>query len=675
MHLVLMETSENVVVSPFKTTTRYLTKSLNFGFNANADGNGEPGTPLTGGQIYDPILPTVDRPDLFSETEKNDTAEKVAAHTAEFTLRHGEGLLLTGLGNRIVYRFTEMLTEEQIERGYTLKKISHVQQRGSDTVYLPGVQKVPVYTDAEGNVTWALEQGSATERIDLTPQWEAFAHTNATLWESYATMADGSLGNHHQPRATVGGNNPAAKNPSCNNAETEEALNVGSCDLAQDDGSTRHYFYYGGKLVDPHYEGEMEGMSRYVLNPTAHFGVKGETVSSDPATPPEEYDYNGVYSVYGNTGYFEEQAHYVNTVDPDLLVLTKDLVDLEGNDVATPPDKNFKFTLTLTPSGKVAMTDADGKFYYWKGKKADLGKAVEAGGPPKLEEYTAHLEELNLAEPVEGVYRFELKADEAVVIYGLPAEMGYTVEETPTENYPAVDGDKHTEIGDEYYKQTGTVKHHADDRATVTNPEKTENRADFYNQKATGSLTVQKKIADEGADKVEKEFGFTVELTPAENASALNKKELTATKYRADGKVDPDFTYEFTEIDEDGDGVPDPGTGLRITFKLKHGEQVVLEGLPFGTKFKVSETDREGYNLQHVADNLEDNPTDGHYLPITDGSVTGTVTRETPQTYTLFSNAKPAELPFTGSYGLTTFYALGALIILAGTALAVKKFA
>ncbi len=724
---VSSSTTDIFFSTPYSTISAYWTKQVEFGRNTNKnDDCPTEGDVLTAAGLYDPLLPTADRPDYF----KGLSNETIALYTAEFTLRHGQALLFSGIPADTVYRVTEKLTADQMARGYTLKEISHDQQVGSVSVYRPGVQKVPVHifdgatygdcgktvypadylgNGTENGLTWSVNQAGETNS-DAYLREEAFYHTNAVMWEYYSTLAADAIGDgHHQPAGSYaegrGGSSPfylwdAARgtneavegsdgllqheildNPRC------MPLEEGGCDEAilDEEGavtSYRHYIFREGVLLDRHYEGEgsgyLRGICRYLVSPTVHFGVNGEGAvqSTDPAALPEsgEYDYNGVYSVFGDTGIYEESVNFVNTADPDMLVLTKDLVDLEGADIPLPPDKTFDFTLKLTPAGKEAMADSDGKLFYWKGLKADLGETVEAGGPPKLNEYTSCSESLFLAEPGEdGSYHFPLKADEAVVIYGLVAGTGYEITETEVENYPAVDGESHTVTAPEYYSQTGTVTHNVTDRVVMRDPAKTANRSDFYNQVATGLLTVQKKISDEGAEEVTRDFGFKVELTPAKTASALNKEELTAVKYLADGSVDPDFSYEFVEIDADEDGNPDGG--LFITFRLKHKETVVLGGLPFGTKFTVTETDRVGYNLQHVADNLDDLPTDGAYLPITDGSVEGTITREAPRMYTLFSNAKPAELPFTGSYGLSAFYGIGALILIAGMAVAVKKFA
>lgn len=102
-----------------------------FGENANENDGGPniAGTDLTEHDLYDKTIPSVDHPDLFGSV----SSEDIAKNTAEFTLKHGEGLLLTGLGDSITYRFTEKLTEEQVKKGYTIKEISQQDSEGTSS--------------------------------------------------------------------------------------------------------------------------------------------------------------------------------------------------------------------------------------------------------------------------------------------------------------------------------------------------------------------------------------------------------------------------------------------------------------------------------------------------------------------------------------------------------------
>ena len=711
------ETSETNFSSPFKTRSLYLTTELEFGINANKDGDGkESGVELTKDDLYDKVIPTTDRPDLFNTKTGNDNNVQIAKNTAEFTLKHGEGLLLTGLGNRIAYRFTEKLTDKQIANGYTLKQISHIQLRGSYSIYKPGVQKIPVYTQdgatygalypvqikdatTENGLTWAVDQNGKTNP-DAVIQEEPFAHTNATIWESYATMAENSAGNHHQPAGVLAEEaavfnqseqlykdaekqvpltEQVEPNPNCTAWNEETGT---GCDVEQSDGSILHYMYREGKLIDPHYNGEatsyLRNMARYGVSPTVRFGVVGEdeTQPTELATAPTAgyYNYSGVYSVYGNTGWFEEQANYINTVDPEMLVLTKEIHDTSDNRVDTPIDQEFEFTLELDP--QEGTLSADETIYMWKGTKTVTGDTTtltssltwnDADGnshnmpttAPALDEYQNFLSGENMLQPLEptdGKYTVKLKANEAAVFYGMLNGQKFTFTETAVEKYPA-QGDI-TEVSKNV---TRSQKNPTEIQPTTL----TQNRADFVNLLKNGTLTVEKRIKDADPD-TEKEFGFTITLTPAPGTE-LKPEDLEATKYKADGTAydASAFTIKWNE----------EGGSQKADVTLKHGEKLLIEGIPIGATYTVEESKNDGYNLQHVASNRDDDPEDpeGNYLPLTGNSVTGEITTEKAQAYLLFVNERAAFLPFVGGIGINAIVLTGILLIGLATALIVHK--
>ncbi len=104
-------TSENDFISPFKTRTMYMTKLLRFGLD-------------DGQELFDKTPITL--PGGVTALEA-----AVRRNTAQYTLKHGEGLLLTGLNENRVYRFTEMLDSALLDEGYTLKEAVHVTGEGS----------------------------------------------------------------------------------------------------------------------------------------------------------------------------------------------------------------------------------------------------------------------------------------------------------------------------------------------------------------------------------------------------------------------------------------------------------------------------------------------------------------------------------------------------------------
>ncbi len=562
------DTSANDILTPFETRTVYMTMELKFGVKAE-------GGALTADDLYDKLIPSGDRPDLFGGLEAGD----IAKSTAEFTLKHGEGLLITGLENRIPYRFTEKLTDTQLSAGYTLQKISHIQQRGSESVYKPGTQEIPIWTKGgatygdkypgatdcktENGLTWAGNPGA-------TMTEEPFAHTNAVMWEYYATMAKDASGNHHQPSGvaeketeksstvwvegqkntytSVGGTRTVADNPNCTpwNAETKTG-----CDVTQTDGSILHYMYREGELVDPHYNGEastyLRNMARYGVSPTVHFAVEDEPDQNTvPATPNDNY--TGVYSVFGNTGYFEEQAHYYNTFEPGQISVTKELKAAEGTTVNdTDKATDFSFTLTITPSDvgipsgtyNYTVTDVDGN-------TVKTGKLLPTGSTASGND---------IAATSANTWSFALKGGQTMTVTGLPVDSGYTYTVTETTE----GGYTESHIGD----ISGFVPPDSGKPVEVTFTN-TKNKPD----PVSVDLQLQKTVTGDGFDWTGKSFTFLVEpddKNPTEDPITESKTVTVSSTNAVDVFSGEEFTapgtYKYT-ISEQSSDIP----GISIDF-------------------------------------------------------------------------------------------------------------
>ena len=524
---------DSTVYSPFSSRTQYMTVPLYFGYTAKL---AEHLQECTGGgaladcqhldeyrfnkdnpELYDSTIPTDTRSDLFNAAKHNTSPAAVANNTAEFTLKPGEGVLLTGLGNQITYRFTEKLTDSQIEEGYLLKGIDHVQGEKDDTAKVDSLKSA------------------------------------------------------------------------------------------------------------------------------------------------------GVYSVFGDTDYTTEQSNYTNTVDPELFVLSKGLVNMDGKVITSQPDVEFTFTLHFDLTDVDTMTDMDSTLYYWKGDK-DTWKSnktwTDSGGKeyqmppdvPTLNNYEEYLTDpdyrLTPIDPVDKehphTYEIRLKANEVVVFYGLIAGTKFTVTETKNDRYPVV-----AEGVADGYTKTGTILR-ASTNTVEINPKTTHNRAEFTNRMNSGILTVEKRIEGDEPDTA-KDFTFTVTLT---NEKEIQESDLKVTKYQANGTAYPssDFTIGWKDVDG----------FLQAEFTLKHGERLVIEGIPLDTTYTVQETKTSGYNLQHVADNKGDAPdADGNYLTLTDNRVTGTITNSVDgmEAYLLFVNEIALLLPFVGGIGIGGIILTGILLI------------
>ncbi len=201
-------------------------------------------------------------------------------------------------------------------------------------------------------------------------------------------------------------------------------------------------------------------------------------------------------------------AAFTNTRNVGSLTITKNVAG-NGGDY----EKEFEFTVEFTPPE--GMPDS----YPFSGEGVFLGVTIASGDTIFL----AH--------------------GQSITIEDLPEGTVYTVTE---KDYT---GDAYVSSG---LIASGVI-------ATAV-----ESVAGFTNTRNVGSLTITKTVAGNGGD-LEKEFEFTVELTPPEGMPT---------------------TYSYT-----GEGVPD-GTitsGDKIT--LSHGQRVTIEELPVGTVYTVMEAD------------------------------------------------------------------------------------
>ncbi len=366
---------------------------------------------------------------------------------------------------------------------------------------------------------------------------------------------------------------------------------------------------------------------------------------------------NGVYSVYGNTGSFEEQINYINTWDPDALVVSKSLEAAENTSI-NDYDKNvgFNYTVTFTlPDWLKGESLPASGLPYWKGKTADLNKAVSEenvlkGGAPRPTDYDAINKLPDKLTATDGSYSFTLKADESIVIYSLPLGTTYTVTEAEDPDYPVKSG---TGTGSEL---SGTIAKSSPDAENHV-----VNLAPYTNVKSARSLTIEKKIMGDSPD-TSKDFTFEITLAPPDGKE-ITKESLTVSP---DGK-----TVDWSADSETN--------ALKATFTLKHGEKITIDGIPTGTNYVVKETGRSGYNLEHVTTDPYDKDEKQIQKLNPDGSISGTVSKESAQVYWLFVNAKAPTLPFTGNAnkdtGMWIIMGAGILLMIASSAVvfALKK--
>lgn len=163
-----------------------------------------------------------------------------------------------------------------------------------------------------------------------------------------------------------------------------------------------------------------------------------------------------------------------------------------------------------------------------------------------------------------------------------------------------------------------------------------------FNNKQVRSLMISKQV--EGAETVDTDFEFTISLS--QDANPLSG-EYSAVKTKSD------MSTEDVKLTFDKNG--------QSTITLKHGESIKINGLPYGTQWKVTESDAEGYIVKYSicdGDVQEGEEAEG-IVQIGNDSVT-------------FTNITTYELPESGGAG-TIWYTIGGLVLILGAFLMYRR--
>ena len=154
----------------------------------------------------------------------------------------------------------------------------------------------------------------------------------------------------------------------------------------------------------------------------------------------------------------------------------------------------------------------------------------------------------------------------------------------------------------------------------------------------TSLLRVEKKV--EGAVDSDEEFHFEIKFTDA-NGNPL-PDDYSYTRYTADGTV-----VKQDVIIYDGG-----------SFDLKAGEYVIVNYLPYGTKYTITETDVPYYTVRYQIG-------DGTYE---EGYTAQGQIPSGRNAQVLFINTAMPVLPSTGGTG-TTLYTMGGILLTAAAIL------
>ncbi len=258
-------------------------------------------------------------------------------------------------------------------------------------------------------------------------------------------------------------------------------------------------------------------------------GYELNRVVDEKETQREIKEEGNQYTVSGKINSVTEN-HFVNRYRARYdLELTKEVRGQDGDS-----NLGWNFMILLTPiDGEEIPTE----YTYTKGE--ETGKITFIKGE-------------------DGIYRsstITLKHGETIKIHNLLSNTKYEIQETT--DYESLGYTSSVATGTDYDEEKGTLDENKKVKFINTNL-------------AEQDLTI-KKTVEGGAGEKEKEWHFDITLTPREDVTLADSYPYNGSK---------SGNLKFTK-QEDG-----TYTG---SITLKHGESVTIEGLPEGTKYKVSE--------------------------------------------------------------------------------------
>lgn len=341
-----------------------------------------------------------------------------------------------------------------------------------------------------------------------------------------------------------------------------------------DNGVVAQFALYGGQSIE--IEGLAAGTVYYVYEYAAGTGDdagRGELVEKwdtgiavpsggDDVDISLQYpDYRAASGTIG-TG-TEKNVTFTNTFKTGSLTIEKEVHEGEGEDgtgVSAP--ETFTFTVTLTEESGTPLT---GSYPYTGGVMEGSEAAAPAKGTLTLD--------------ADGKGNVTLSDGQRVTLNGLPPGTKWTVEETGagegcTTFVTTTDGAEGGQVSTtEASSASGDIAGYDEEDIAAF--------ANNYGTVETGDLMISKTVTGEGAPEGEK-FDFTVTLTNEDGTPY--REPLNYSVSSADGSG----TGETTSLNsEDGS----------YTLQLAGGETVIIEDLPEGIHYEISEADytAEGY--------------------------------------------------------------------------------
>lgn len=191
---------------------------------------------------------------------------------------------------------------------------------------------------------------------------------------------------------------------------------------------------------------------------------------------------------------------------------------------------------------------------------------------------------------------------------------------------------------------------------------------DYLEEGVAGKHTLSVFYTERGASGSTCYMQFTLpsvmQIAPVDLTAGGNLK-LTKEVL---GEADADTRYAFSmELENAGasypytithaDGTQDAGNIQGSNdFQLLAGDELLITGLPLGTKYTITEVEQPGFIATATVD--------GKAVSLTDGAVSGTIVPGSTVTVA-YTNHTSLELPETGGVGTTTLYTLSGIVLLA----------
>ena len=516
--------------SNYLTKSSYLTQKVWFGYD-------EDGVPE-------------EKPEDFTGSDEDWAwlTDPKNANVARFVLKDQEGLEFVGLnhGNDYDVSIVEVLEDSEVEEGYTFERVEDDEA---------GLQKHEVDTNREDGSTGYKVSGSIVDRVE-----EHYVN-------KYRPNFDLTVDN-----TVLGSLADKGKEWTYRVKLTPEEYENFKSEYYYQKCTPKDYVREGEDKLDCH---DMDGKLVFKPNPESGYyeaelklkdgdiyRVKNIPAKTEYEVTEDEANQDGYDSVYRTKNEYDNYTDLMtedrnvgiinSKFAPADLAITKNVRGSLGD-----TEKVWNFTLALFPDEGYVLNDA------YKAEGASGG-------------------DLQFTKNQDGSYtaNFQLKHGQTLTVKDLPEGLHYKVTEA--------------EAGTDGY--ITTVENDNAEGAIQTDNITT--NVKFNNGKYDSrKLSIGKRVEGSLADTNE-EFTFNITLTPSRLVRLDDSYPYTGSHIAEGAQQPADGELKLTEHYDDG-------LYYTGTVKLKHGQQIDIEGLPEGTQYLIEEEDvsHEGYTTRVPSNN------------------------------------------------------------------------